>query len=152
MIRIIILSTTLSILLFSFAMYKLTHNPNPQRVFCGYNLSYPEHAERNLKFFANIDLKTFVDIEGKKLIPKELAQKGQKRCLLAFTLTLPAIFWVFTCSLMTLTPWGWRLGFWKRKFDSIVFRNIVLPLIILMPIPFLVFFLIFLYKLLTNSY
>jgi hypothetical protein len=157
--RIFILSTILTFLFFGFAMYKYTHNPNSGRTLCGYNLKYPENSEKYLGFFAKTDLQKFVnldeniiDLNDKKVISKEMVKKGQKRCLLAFSGFLPVIFWVFTCSLMTLTPWGWKLNFWKRKFDSMVRRNIIVPLVVILPLAVLVFFVIFLYKLLMNIY
>jgi len=145
-------------------MYKFTHNIDPNRVFCGYNLKYPQNKQRDLDFFARTDLKTFIDLEdkdnaidldnGKKAVSIEVIKKGQRRCLLAFTGTLPVIFWAFTCSLMTLTPWGWKLSFWKNinSIDSMIERNVIIPLVIIMPIVALVFFIIFLYKLLMNIY
>ena len=157
--KIFILSTILTFLLFGFAMYKYTHHPDSRRAICGYNFKYPENSEKYLKFFVKMDLEKFVNLDdkiinlnNKTVVTREIVKKGQKRCLLAFSLSLPVIFWVFTCSLMTLTPWGWRLGFWKREFDSMVRRNIVVPLIIIMPPVVLIYIFIFLYKLLMNIY
>jgi hypothetical protein len=159
--RILILSTILTFLFFGFAMYKYTHNRNSGRTLCGYNLKYPENSEKYLGFFAKTDLQKFVnlddniiDLNDKKVISKEMAKKGQKRCLLAFSGSLPVIFWVFTCSLMTLTPWGWKLNFWKKfdSIDSMIIRNIIVPLAVILPLVVLVFFVIFLYKLLMNIY
>ena len=157
--KIFILSTILTFLLFGFAMYKYTHHPDSRRAICGYNFKYPENSEKYLKFFVKMDLEKFVnlddkiiDLNNKTVVTREIVKKGQKRCLLAFSLSLPVIFWVFTCSLMTLTPWGWRLDFWKKKFESMVRRNIVVPLIIIMPPVILIYIFIFLYKLLLNIY
>ncbi|MDA9231404.1 hypothetical protein N9O56_02415 [Rickettsiales bacterium] len=157
--KIFILSTILTFLLFGFAMYKYTHHPDSRRAICGYNFKYPENSEKYLKFFVKMDLEKFVNLDdkiinlnNKTVVTREIVKKGQKRCLLAFSLSLPVIFWVFTCSLMTLTPWGWRLDFWKIKFESMVERNIVVPLIIIMPPVILIYIFIFLYKLLLNIY
>lgn len=158
--KIFILSTILTFLLFGFAMYKYTHHPDSRRAICGYNFKYPENSEKYLKFFVKMDLEKFVNLDdkiinlnNKTVVTREIVKKGQKRCLLAFSLSLPVIFWVFTCSLMTLTPWGWRLGFWKKKFDlAFTWGEIIIPLLVILPLAVLVFFIIFLYKLLLNIY
>jgi len=152
--KIFILSGVLTFIFFGFAFYKYTHHPDPRRNLCGCNFNYPEKDLEYLDFFANNYLgKSMVIDDNRNIKNLEEIKKGQILCFLRVLVsTIPFIFWVFTCCLMTLTPLGWKLDFWKKKFDSSVWGNIILPLVIIIPPIILIGFIIFLFKLLTNNY
>lgn len=109
--KILITSAILSLLYISFAAYKTLYSNKPEISFCGYNFRYPQYEQQRLEGFA-------AKLENVDAGNIDLVKSERKKCLAKFSLLFPFLIWVFAGCLTTLTPWGWKLKFWRRKSDG----------------------------------